>query len=81
MLGVNGAESIVRVGPFPSPDAQALLSTLLRSHAASLTSKDRDALAQVHAVADGLPLALVVSAAWLSEVSVTTFLQEWHRNG
>jgi tetratricopeptide (TPR) repeat protein len=34
----------------------------------------------VHAVADGLPLALVFSAAWLSEVSVTTFLQEWQRS-
>lgn len=37
-------------------------------------------MAQVHAVADGLPLALVFSAAWLSEVSVTTFLQEWQRS-
>lgn len=37
-------------------------------------------MVQVHAVADGLPLALVVAAAWLSEVSVTTFLREWQRS-
>ncbi|MGH3721365.1 MAG: ATP-binding protein [Pseudonocardiaceae bacterium] len=79
-LGVGGAESIVRVGPLPPADAQDLLDTLLRSHAASLTAEDRAAMAQVHAVADGLPLALVFSAAWLSEVSVTTFLQEWRRS-
>jgi predicted ATPase len=70
-LGVNGAESIVRVGPLTPPEAEDLLDKLLSSHACSLTAEDRDAMAQVHVVADGLPLALVFSAAWLSEVSVT----------
>lgn len=79
-LGITGAESIVRVGPLTPREAEDLLDKLLSSHAASLTSEDRDAMAQVHAVADGLPLALVFSAAWLSEVSVTTFLQEWQRS-
>ncbi|MBV9140853.1 MAG: TIR domain-containing protein [Pseudonocardiales bacterium] len=79
-LGINGVESIVRVGPLPPPDAEDLLEALLRAHAASLTAEDREAIAQVHAVADGLPLALVVSAAWLSEVSVTTFLRQWQRS-
>lgn len=79
-LGVSGAESIVRVGPLEPREAEDLLDKLLSSHASSLTAADRDALAQVHAVADGLPLALVISAAWLSEVSVTTFLQEWQRS-
>ncbi len=79
-LGVTGAESIVRVGPLTPREAEDLLNKLLSSHAASLTTEDRDALAQVHAVADGLPLALVFSAAWLSEVPVTTFLQEWQRS-
>jgi TIR domain/AAA domain len=79
-LGVTGAESIVRVGPLTPREAEDLLDKLLRSRAASLTAEDRDAMAQVHAVADGLPLALVFSAAWLSEVSVTTFLQEWQRS-
>ena len=79
-LGVTGAESIVRVGPLTPREAEDLLDKLLSSHAASLTAEDRDAMSQVHAVADGLPLALVFSAAWLSEVSVTTFLQEWQRS-
>jgi hypothetical protein len=79
-LGINGVESIVRVGPLPPPDAADLLEALLRAHAASLTAEDREAMAAVHAVADGLPLALVVSAAWLSEVSVTTFLRQWQRS-
>lgn len=79
-LGVNGAESIVRVGPLTPGEAEDLLDKLLSSHGCSLTVEDRDAMARVHAVADGLPLALVFSAAWLSEVSVTTFLQEWQRS-
>lgn len=79
-LGVTGAESIVRVGPLTSREARELLDKLLHSQASSLTAEDRDALAGVHAVADGLPLALVISAAWLGEVSVTTFLQEWQRS-
>ncbi|MGH3866781.1 MAG: TIR domain-containing protein [Pseudonocardiaceae bacterium] len=79
-LGVGGVESIVRVGPLAPAEAAELLEALLRSHAAALSAEDHNALAQVHAVADGLPLALVFSAAWLSEVSVTTFLQEWRRS-
>jgi tetratricopeptide (TPR) repeat protein len=79
-LGLTGAESILRVGPLPPREAQDLLEALLRSHAACLSAEDRDAMAQVHALADGLPLALVVAAAWLSEVSVTTFLREWQRS-
>lgn len=79
-LGLTGAESIVRVGPLPPQEAEDLLEALLRSHAARLSAEDRDAMSQVHAVADGLPLALVVSAAWLSEVSVTTFLRQWQRS-
>jgi len=79
-LGVTGAESIVRVGPLSPREAEDLLDKLLSSHASSLPAEDRDAIAQVHAVADGLPLALVISAVWLSEVSATTFLQEWQRS-
>jgi hypothetical protein len=79
-LGLNGAESIVRVGPLSPCEAEDLLDKLLISHACSLTAEDRDAMAAIYAVADGLPLALVFSAAWLSEISVTTFLQEWQRS-
>ncbi|MBV9010522.1 MAG: TIR domain-containing protein [Pseudonocardiales bacterium] len=79
-LGLTGAELIVRVGPLPPREAEDLLEALLRSHAACLSAEDRDAMARLHAVADGLPLALVVAAAWLSEVSVTTFLRQWQRS-
>lgn len=79
-LGVTGAESIVHVGPLTPGEAEDLLDKLLSSQASSLTTDDRDAMAQVHTAADGLPLALVISAAWLSEVSVTTFLREWKRS-
>lgn len=79
-LGVTGAECIVRIGPLPRREAEELLDKLLRSRDSLVLGEDRNATAQVHAVADGLPLALVISAAWLSEVSVTAFLAEWRRS-
>ncbi|MGH3615996.1 MAG: TIR domain-containing protein [Pseudonocardia sp.] len=80
LLGLTSVECIVRIGPLPRGEAEVLLDKLLRSQDSSLIGEDHDATAQVHAVADGLPLALVISAAWLSEVSVSTFLDEWQRS-
>ncbi|WP_431969456.1 ATP-binding protein [Nocardia sp. bgisy134] len=79
-LGLSGAETVLHVGPLPEADAGRLLDRLLDSHAVPRNAENRAGLAAVRAVADGLPLALVISAAWLSEVSVEAFLREWQRS-
>jgi tetratricopeptide (TPR) repeat protein len=79
-LGVAGAERVVRVGPLPPTDSERLLDRLLYGNAVSIDPAELSAVAGIREVADGLPLALVVSAAWLAEVSPSAYLAAWWRS-
>ena len=79
-LGVVGAECVVRVGPLPPADSQRLLDRLLHGNAVIVDPAQLPAVAGIRDVADGLPLALVVSAAWLAEVSPSAYLAAWRRS-
>jgi tetratricopeptide (TPR) repeat protein len=79
-LGVAGSECVVRVGPLPSADSERLLDRLLRGIAITIDPVELPAMAGIRDVADGLPLALVVSAAWLAEVSPSEYLAAWRRS-
>ncbi|MGV9832938.1 tetratricopeptide repeat protein [Nocardia niigatensis] len=79
-LGLSGVESLVRIGSLPPGDAERLLDKLLSGFAVTVAETDREAVTRIQKLADGLPLALVISAAWLAEVAPAAFLQAWQRS-
>lgn len=79
-LGLHGVESLIRVGPLPAAEAEELLGKLLAGGSAVVGENDEQAIAQIRSLADGLPLALVISAAWLAEIPASAFLRSWQRS-
>ncbi|MFI5717930.1 tetratricopeptide repeat protein [Nocardia sp. NPDC051750] len=79
-IGLHGAESLLRVGPLPDAEAEELLGKLLSGGSVVLGKNDEQAVAQIRSLADGLPLALVISAAWLAEIPASAFLRSWERS-
>ncbi|UFS93474.1 TIR domain-containing protein [Nocardia huaxiensis] len=79
-LGLPGMEVLIRVGALPTEDADRLLSKLLAGNAVTVAAADQEEITRIRKLADGLPLALVISAAWLAEVSPAAFLRAWHQS-
>lgn len=79
-LGVGPVEQVVRVDPLEHDDAVGVLDALLHGTAATDMAHDQESLRAVVELSDGLPLALVIAASWLSDVPASVFVEEWHRS-
>ncbi|MBK6761758.1 MAG: tetratricopeptide repeat protein [Micrococcales bacterium] len=57
-----------------------MMLRLLERQSVSVTGTDEDALRKILDAADGLPLAIVISAAWLADMPPQSFLRSWTRS-
>jgi energy-coupling factor transporter ATP-binding protein EcfA2 len=79
-LGLHGIETAIPVTALPDSEAQRLLDTLSAGPTMRATESDAQTMARIRSLAEGLPLALVIIAAWLGELTPSEFLESWPRS-